>query len=104
MSLPFCPSAGAARPFPPSADGEIPQPGYGVLHSQLDCTVERLLWNGLPPRYGVALPRLVCIGERLPWNERRWCLLFKCRLAYAIMDTIRFLQSLQIKSQALKRT
>ena len=68
MSLPFCPSAGAARPFPPSADGEIPQPGYGVLHSQLDCTVERLLWNGLPPRYGVALPRLVCTGERLPWN------------------------------------
>ena len=84
MSLPFC-ARRACGPFPPSADGEIPQPGNGVLLSGLVCTRERLPRKGLPPSHGVSLrnscalengcrvviPSL-CIKERLsPYGNRR---------------------------------
>ena len=50
----FC-ARRASGTFPPSADGETPQPGKGVSLTRLGCTGKRLPRKGLPPSYGVSL-------------------------------------------------
>ena len=45
-----------------------PQPGNGVLLTQLVCTTKRLPRKGLPPGNGVSLTQLVCTTKRVQEN------------------------------------
>ena len=64
MSLPFCPSAGAARPFPPPAGGEIPAQQRRIAYAtRLHRKTAAEEWAAAQPRR--VLTRLVCPGGRL---------------------------------------
>ena len=64
MSLPFCPSAGAARPLPRSAEREIPARKRRIANATRVHHIKAAEeWAAAQPRR--VLTRLVCPGGRL---------------------------------------
>ena len=70
MSLPFCPSAGAARPFPPPAGGEIPARKRRIANATRVHHIKGAEEKAAAQPRRV-LTRLVCPGGRL---LRKTCL------------------------------